>query len=299
MSLSDDDKRSAAPAAAGKPTLEELLRVKRAERPDQVFWEEFDRGLRRKQLAAMVEPKPWWLGMTIWARRAAPLGLPASAAAAALLAIMVVRTQPSFSPSALSSDASRPAVGIAHAEKTTQLGAPSLAVSTSAGISSLAARANAAPASSVVADAPNSDPALASAEHPASSPAAALETSAVPVVDALLELGAAPSSPTPSEQTIAENLAAVHAETPDLIAASLPLSSEDGEATAGHALKMEVRNPRHARVLLAMADNPSAENPGGLSTLRDRFARTLDREDSLSGGASRLGVGGDRFSVSF
>ena len=56
MSLSDDDKRSAAPAAAGKPTLEELLRVKRAERPDQVFWEEFDRGLRRKQLAAMVEP---------------------------------------------------------------------------------------------------------------------------------------------------------------------------------------------------------------------------------------------------
>jgi hypothetical protein len=60
-----------------------------------------------------------------------------------------------------------------------------------------------------------------------------------------------------------------------------------------------VRNPRHARVLLAMADNPSVETPGGFPSLRDRFAGGLDRENSLSGSASRLGVGGDRFSVSF
>lgn len=41
-------------------TLEELLRLKRAERPAPEFWGQFDRELRTKQLAALVEQKPWW-----------------------------------------------------------------------------------------------------------------------------------------------------------------------------------------------------------------------------------------------
>jgi hypothetical protein len=41
-------------------SLEDLLRLKRAERPPAEFWSEFDRKLRAKQLAALVEKRPWW-----------------------------------------------------------------------------------------------------------------------------------------------------------------------------------------------------------------------------------------------
>lgn len=41
-------------------TIEDLLRVKRAERPPAEFWNDFDRALRAKQLAALVEKRPWW-----------------------------------------------------------------------------------------------------------------------------------------------------------------------------------------------------------------------------------------------
>jgi hypothetical protein len=40
--------------------VEDLLRLKRAERPPAEFWGEFDRQLRAKQLAALVGRRPWW-----------------------------------------------------------------------------------------------------------------------------------------------------------------------------------------------------------------------------------------------
>lgn len=40
--------------------IEDLLRLKRAERPPAEFWSEFDRQLRAKQLAAIVARRPWW-----------------------------------------------------------------------------------------------------------------------------------------------------------------------------------------------------------------------------------------------
>ena len=40
--------------------IEDLLRLKRAERPPAEFWTQFDRDLRAKQLAALVDRRPWW-----------------------------------------------------------------------------------------------------------------------------------------------------------------------------------------------------------------------------------------------
>ena len=60
--------------------LEDLLRLKRAERPPEVFWAEFDRGLREKQLAALLRSRPWWQRWAdggfwpAWGRLAFPLG---------------------------------------------------------------------------------------------------------------------------------------------------------------------------------------------------------------------------------
>jgi hypothetical protein len=72
-------------------TLEDLLRVKRAERPAPEFWTRFDRELRTKQLAALVKREPWWnqlpFNFTWLSRYRMPLGTTAVLA----LAFMVAR----------------------------------------------------------------------------------------------------------------------------------------------------------------------------------------------------------------
>jgi hypothetical protein len=68
--------------------LEDILRLKRAERPSPEFWTHFDRELRAKQLAALVEKRPWWSVMprvlTGLSRYHLPLG------ATAVLALSIV-----------------------------------------------------------------------------------------------------------------------------------------------------------------------------------------------------------------
>jgi hypothetical protein len=80
---------------SGKVTLEDLLRLKRAERPPAEFWAEFDRTLHAKQLAAIVEKRPWWRRQHSWlsgSRWSLPLG-----AAAALAVTFATVGHPIFS----------------------------------------------------------------------------------------------------------------------------------------------------------------------------------------------------------
>jgi len=73
-------------------TLEDLLRLKRAERPAPGFWPEFDRELRAKQLAALVVERPWW--RTFPARAIAGVAryhLPMGASAILALTFLSVR----------------------------------------------------------------------------------------------------------------------------------------------------------------------------------------------------------------
>ena len=65
---------------SGKVTLEDLLRLKRAERPPAEFWADFERSLHAKQLAAIVEKRPWWR-QRAWLKTSR-WSLPLSAAAA-------------------------------------------------------------------------------------------------------------------------------------------------------------------------------------------------------------------------
>lgn len=41
-------------------SLEDLLQLKRAERPPPEFWSRFESELRQKQLAALIDRRPWW-----------------------------------------------------------------------------------------------------------------------------------------------------------------------------------------------------------------------------------------------
>lgn len=69
-----------------KPSLEEVIRIKRAERPPAEFWQRFEQELRAKQLAAIVAPRPWWrpLAGLLSGRRATVAGFGAVAAVAAV-----------------------------------------------------------------------------------------------------------------------------------------------------------------------------------------------------------------------
>jgi len=73
-----------------RPTLEELLRFKRAERPAPEFWAEFDRGLRQKQLAALVKRPQGWARMRPEFVRSLRWIAPATAAAAVALVVVQI-----------------------------------------------------------------------------------------------------------------------------------------------------------------------------------------------------------------
>ncbi len=73
-----------------KPSLEELLRFKRAEQPDEAFWERFDTDLHQRMLQTLVKKDPWLVqlmrGLSGRLAQTAAVG-----AAAAVMALFVVR----------------------------------------------------------------------------------------------------------------------------------------------------------------------------------------------------------------
>ena len=70
--------------------VEDLLRLKRAERPGEVFWNTFDRELHQRMLQTLVKKDPWYVQLLRGASgRIAQTA--AVGAAAAFLALMVMR----------------------------------------------------------------------------------------------------------------------------------------------------------------------------------------------------------------
>ena len=69
-----------------KITVEDLLRLKRAERPPPEFWARFESEMRAKQLAAIVVRRPWWDRAARLSSVVGRLRIPLGAAAAIALA---------------------------------------------------------------------------------------------------------------------------------------------------------------------------------------------------------------------
>jgi len=72
-------------------TLEDLLRFKRSEQPRPEFWNEFERELRAKQLAAIVEPRRWWTPLIRVGARVGRMQLPVGAAAILAVSLISIR----------------------------------------------------------------------------------------------------------------------------------------------------------------------------------------------------------------
>lgn len=76
-----------------KLTLENLLELKRRERPPEAFWSEFDARLREKQLAALIPVESGWSRWFGGFGRVAKFGFPLAAAAAVAVAFVSVNRQ--------------------------------------------------------------------------------------------------------------------------------------------------------------------------------------------------------------
>jgi hypothetical protein len=67
-----------------KITIEDLIRLKKAERPPVEFWATFEAEIRSKQLSAIVNKRPWWHGLSraamVFNRHQLPFGAAAALA---------------------------------------------------------------------------------------------------------------------------------------------------------------------------------------------------------------------------
>jgi hypothetical protein len=75
--------------------LEDLLRLKRSERPSDQFWNEFDRELHQSMLQTLVKKDPWYLQVM---RGISGRILQSTAVAAAAVVIAMVVVRPAFQP---------------------------------------------------------------------------------------------------------------------------------------------------------------------------------------------------------
>lgn len=268
-----------------KTSLDDLLQLKRAERPAPEFWNQFERELRVKQLAAIMEKRPWWDRFPQgWAARTRGLS---AAAAILVLALFGVRTYQDgvFAP--------KPVVAV-------ELAGPGPSGNAPMASTTMAAAQEAARPESVGAR--------------SMSNASAFEVVALrsgTVTDSkdrkiLLAPKHTLTATSPSPRAITANLSVLETEEATLDERSSLFRDDTervamGEGTLNEPLVQVVStgDPRKARLLAVAAplsdmDRVRAE----VSQTREQIASRLD-DDTLYSGVRRLGLGGDRVSIRF
>jgi hypothetical protein len=79
-----------------KITIEDLLRLKKVERPSADFWVTFERELRQKQLSALVEKRTSWRDIPRFFARRAYLPIGATAVLAFVAGILLFSRRPTW-----------------------------------------------------------------------------------------------------------------------------------------------------------------------------------------------------------
>jgi len=298
-----------APQPRAKPTLEDLLRAKRSEKPDAAFWQDFERGLRQKQLAAIIEPRPWWLGLSLLSRKIGPLGMPISAGAAALLALVVMRVSPVGGLTQAVSLSSPEPVAVAIV---TPSASAAKVLSTASSVAAPAATVGAVPLTQAV----TQEPKVASADRVKPDQLAFRNSSPAPVADAVVPALARAALPLDAERAEiavankapASSAVALSSATDldfeVLVSASSALGPSITEVTnSSFALTGDDSqsdraglNPRQARLL----SNPTgvAEDKS-LASVRERVLHRLADDEARYAAISRVGVNADRLSLKF
>ncbi len=263
-----------------KITVEDLLRLKRAERPEAEFWNNFERELRQKQLTALLEKRSWWQQLPqLFARRAyLPVG------ATAILAFTIVSVK-FYAPTQIARVETAPSV-----DATSAL-TPRLEATTS------------------VASAAVSSP-LVNRESIAPVPAETATVTAavdVPSIDVetaelLPAVVARPTVESPSARSIAASLAHLTQSEPELINAvmgnrlSAPARMENVSAASTEMASVPTGNSRRSRILAQYSDRPLSPEPTAPAIVRERLSRHLG-DPEINDRLSRIGLKGDQVSL--
>jgi hypothetical protein len=288
--------------------LEDLLRLKRAEKPDAAFWQDFERGMRQKQLAAIIEPRPWWLGLSLLSRKIGPVGMPISAAAAAMLALVVMRVSPVGGLTQAPATSSPEPVAVA-------ITAPSVPAATASPMQSSVFSApgtlDAQPQTQVAAQEPQAASLeLAAAAKPAPTKRAASlrantgPTSPVEAANALAAAaaGTAVTKTSPDTATATPGLAemkvqvlvsaspAIEPVTPDVATSSFALAADELQPDKTGL------NPRQARLLSSATGVTEGKS---LADVREQVLHRLVDNEARYASISRVGVNADRLSLKF
>jgi hypothetical protein len=267
-----------------KPTLEELLRLKRAERPSPEFWNRFERELHQKQLAALVARRPWWQSLPAFLTRRAYLPIGATA----ILAFTLVSVKYYAPTQVVRTDESAP---LAPARLAPKAEPHAVEVAAQAEVSSpLVNRAEPA--------------APAPATPPQAAPVPSTSTLAVTDAAQLHPWSAARPVDTPSARNIAANLASLEQTEPELVNSAngrlgaVPRSQLAASATGELASIASNASPRNRLLAYQYTDRRFTPSPAAPESVRERLARHL-ADPEITERFSRFGLQGDRVLVKF
>lgn len=279
-------------------TLEDLLRLKRAERPGPEFWAQFDDALRAKQLAAIVERRPWWhVDFGAWASVVARVRVPVGLAAVGVLSVLTVqqfRSPMPVAPVGPVGDADRLAVAdVAVVTDVPQAARPGDAESSDAqGVAVAVVQVNAGPEWVAAGEAFAADASSAALERGPVASAAASEASlslnATALASDLRSLRPAGLSTLDSSGVATLDLGSFR---------SNSRTSTVEEPLARVTSPTESRRERLA-ALVAPAAMKSSSQSGSPDRVRERMISRLS-EDDLYSSVSRLNVERGGLRVSF
>jgi hypothetical protein len=261
-----------------KITVEDLLRLKRAERPAPEFWANFECELRQKQLTALLEKRPWWQELPqLFARRAyLPVG------ATAILAFTLVSVR-YYTPAQLAQVEVAPLAG------STMAVVNPVEIPSPAPLSSpLLNRSEAA--------APRSDDRTVVAALPVETPAPAV------VEEPVLTMFAPATIETPSSRYIATNLDRLEKSDPELVNAvmgsrlSAPARVQAVSVPVTELASVPTNASRRSRILAQYTDHPLNPEPTAPELVRERLSRRLG-DNEIGDRLSRVGLKGDQVSL--
>ncbi len=283
----------------GKVTLEDLLRLKRAERPPADFWVRFEHELRAKQLAAIIEKRPWWYALHLpqAARAISRFQVPVGAAAILALTFVVVGQ---YRPRGISVDEASSLAPVVVAQ---------IGVLTPAKTATAIPATQTAPVSqSVNVDVPVT--AVTVAGNSSSAQPIAL-TSMIPwgpsrgVVASPVSNGPVQAITTGAEMAALPDLAVTtlldnHGPATEAKAVSASAVASEAKAVAAVAQTTSPRELRRARLMagLVLADNSEGADNSRVLHGRELVTSSLS-EDQLYDSVHRVGLGGDRLMLKF
>ena len=260
-----------------KITVEDLIRLKRAERPAPEFWVNFERELRQKQLTALLEKRPWWQELPqFFARRAyLPVG------ATAILAFTLVSVR-YYTPAQLAQvDAGSPAA----------VNSP---------ITPVALARLSGPVSSPLVNRGEAADSRANENNAAVPSMAVVSSSPAPAEVAAASLIAPAATPeTPSARYIATNLDRLEQTDPELVQAVMGsrLSAPARVQIASPELaSIPTNGSKRSRILAQYSDRQLNPEPTAPELVRERLSRRLG-DSEITDRISRIGLKGDQVSL--